>query len=78
MNVKSILKQLQQQRATHAAEISKLDKAIATLKQLGGEIPVPFLRAQNAPKKRKMSKVARARIAAAQKKRWKAWKAKKG
>jgi hypothetical protein len=67
---KTIIQQLKQHRAFHAAQLGKLDLA---LKALGAEIPVPFFKGN----RRRMSAKARAAIGAAQRKRWAAIRAKK-
>ena len=63
MDIASILAQLKLER-------DRLDKAIAALSGLGGT-------GRASGRKRVLSSAARARIAAAQRARWKKWKAKK-
>jgi hypothetical protein len=78
MNIKPIIKELKLER-------DRLNTAIAALAELKPE-PVRYGAATSfnpaefetpKPKRRKMSKAARAKIAAAQRKRWAAVKAKK-
>ena len=60
--------------------IATIDSEIAVLKEVRGLLTgnsTGIHRATNHPKKRTLSAEARERIAAAQKKRWAAWKKKK-
>ena len=65
MNLGTLVTQLRRERARVARELERLDSALAALN--GGSRKTV---------KRVLSASARKRIAAAQKKRWAAWKAK--
>jgi hypothetical protein len=69
-NIHAVLKQLQGQRNDLERQIKQLDSALSALGSLDG---AGRGRGRGGP--RRMSAAARARIAAAQKKRWAAWKA---
>jgi hypothetical protein len=66
LDLSGTLKTLQLERAQIHKELTKLDKAIAVIRELAGTEPTPNGR----PEKRTMSAVARRRIAKAQKLRW--------
>jgi hypothetical protein len=69
-NLSQVVKQLQVERNKMQSEISKLDAAISALSN-------GATRSTSSSKPRRpMSVAARKRIAAAQRKRWKVWKAK--
>jgi len=69
VNVKKLVKQLQKERDKVEKQLHGLNAALtAFAKVYTGKIGT----------RRKLSAKARARIAAAQKRRWAAWKAKKG
>jgi hypothetical protein len=67
-NVTAVVTQLQEQRGELNSQLSRLDQAIQALSGFGG-----VARAGRTGKRR-MSAPARARIAAAQRKRWAKWK----
>jgi hypothetical protein len=75
VNVSQILNQLQARRREAETELSSLDAAIRALRGLNsnraGQTASSFSRTR-----RTMSVAARKRIAAAQRARWAAWKAK--
>ncbi|NQU11911.1 hypothetical protein HQ590_14040 [bacterium] len=64
---------MEARKSKAAAEIAKLDQAIAALSRLGGRAKRVVRR-----KRRKMSASARRRIAAAQRARWAKYRAGKG
>ena len=72
--IKQLVAQLESRKSKAAAEIAKLDQAIAALSNLGGRATRPVVRR----KRRKMSASARRRIAAAQRARWAKYRASKG
>jgi len=71
MNPKSIVSQLRKQAAYLKDQLTRTEKAIELLTGHSGSVG-------NGRRKRKMSASARAKIGAAQRKRWKKWKAAKG
>jgi hypothetical protein len=75
-NISGILNQLQSQRRQVHQELVRLDSAISALKGLA--VPNHTGKASGASSRprRTMSTAARKRIAAAQRARWAAWKAK--
>ena len=66
LDLTGTLKTLQGERAQKQTELTKLDRAIAVIRELAGTEPTPNGR----PKKHTMSAAARRNIAKAQKLRW--------
>jgi hypothetical protein len=66
LDLTGTLKTLQAERAQLHKELTKLDKAIAVIRELAGTEPTPNGR----PEKRTLSAAARRRIAKAQTLRW--------
>jgi hypothetical protein len=66
LDLTGTLKTLQGERARILQEVTKLDKAIDVIRELGGEAEAP----NGFPKKRTMSAAGRRKIAKAQKLRW--------
>ena len=64
MEITEILKSLQVQRDRALQEVAKIDKAMASLRQLSSSKPTPNGRVH------RLSAAARKRIAAAQRARW--------
>jgi len=76
MNIENLTPTQLRKAADLQEKIEELQHELAELD--GGEIPIPFFKAKQGPKpgKRKMSASAKAKIAAAQKKRWATFHAK--
>jgi len=74
-NLSNIVSQLRAQRKKAEGELSRLDAAISALKGLGTN-GLGKVQSASARPRRMMSVAARRKIAAAQKARWAAWKAK--
>ena len=72
--IKQLVAQLAARKAKAAAEIDKLDQAIAALSNLGRRSAAPVVHR----KRWHMSAAARKRIGAAQKARWAKFRAAKG
>jgi hypothetical protein len=70
MNLIGVIRQLQSERKRAQNEVKRFDAALAALGTLNSKAPAH-------KKGHTMSASARKRIAAAQRKRWKAWKAKR-
>lgn len=66
LDLTDTLKTLRGERAQTQKKLTKLDKAIAVIRQLAGTEPTPNGR----PKRQTMSAAARKKIAKAQKLRW--------
>jgi hypothetical protein len=75
-NLSKIVNQLQAQRNDVQRELARLDAAINALRGFGTTNGAGKIRPVLAKPRRTMSASARKRIAAAQRARWAAWKAK--
>lgn len=73
-NLSQIVSQLQAQRKQKQSELGRLDAAIAALRRVNGRNGLGTNSGNRRPK-RIMSIAARRKIAAAQRARWAAWKA---
>ncbi len=70
-NLSGIVKQLKKERDQVERQLSRLNAALSAFTNV-------YTGSKPTRKRRKLSAKARAKIAAAQRARWKAWKAKKG
>jgi len=73
----TIVTQLCKQAAQLKDQLTRTEKALEALTGRGGQAWKPASTTARVGRKRKMSAAARAKIGAAQRKRWKKWKAAK-